>query len=293
MHLCCSPCCSHAGLEELPLQRLSASVVASLRRVHEGSAPPIPGSTKKQLRRRRAAKQEEGSDESVAHLWQQCWFCGAGAGWDCLCDVGLAEGRTEFLNGCIVPKGFLPGRRRRGLRRDGASVAPLAGDDGAGEPGAGSEDLLLAVQGLLGFRSFKKAVAVDAALRFCAQTRGGGYGGLTDGAEELCALVGPYVFSMTDVEALVVVSYVFEHWLAEHMVSGDEADSHMDEATDFCQPCGLQGRGRLRVGSPGHCCPFVPAVVPVAVASVAGVQMFVCLSQRFPADCCLVTSIGA
>ena len=53
MHLCCSLCCSHAGLEELLLQRLSASVVASLRsdvELDEGSALSILGSTRKQLR---------------------------------------------------------------------------------------------------------------------------------------------------------------------------------------------------------------------------------------------------
>ena len=120
----------------------------------------------------------------------------------------LVEGRTDFLNGFIVPKGFVPVP---------ASVAPLAPGGAASEEfEACGKELLLELQVLFGFRSFKKAVAVHRALDACARAGGGGerhY--VPDSVGELCRLLGPYVAAMTDIHAVIAMGVVLGRAWAE------------------------------------------------------------------------------
>jgi len=177
---------------------------------------------------------------------------------DPLCGVGLAEGRTDFLNGYIVHTGFVPVP---------ASVAPLVAEGAASdELGTCGGDWLLAVQVLFGFRSFKKAVAVQGALEACARACRGARQDAPGSAEELCRLLGPYVAVMTDVEAVVAMAVALEHVLAEHVDVPDAAGMAMDAVAGFCSLCEFPVDERPRGSSPSVGCAFVLEAVGAVVA---------------------------
>ena len=113
--------------------------------------------------------------------------------------VRLVEGRTDFLNGFIVPKGF---------RSVPSSVAPLASGGAAlDEFAACGKERLLELQDWFGFRSFRKALAVQRALDSCFGTGGCTSGGQdeSDAAADLCRLLGPYLADMGDIHSVVAM----------------------------------------------------------------------------------------